>query len=133
MEIGFCNKTDTMKKKISDRFIRDVRFYLRNRHRFEISGRVIPDIVYSRTSLNGLRAFMLYDSQGKLVPTKHPNILRTLITTKASVNLHIKMWKQGVTDLGFFTSEWHEYCDMLDAPDWFRYSFMKEYSNMERT
>lgn len=78
----------------SENFNRDFYWYLKNRNEFTFDGRLQRDIQYSRNGIDGKKAFFLFDSKGKLVPTKHPNILRTLLKVKGSINLHIKMWKE---------------------------------------
>lgn len=44
--------------------------------------------------MSGKEAFYKWDSNGKILPTKHPNQLHALLKTKGSVNLHIKMFAE---------------------------------------
>lgn len=83
-----------MQKKYSDNFNRDFSWYLKYRHTFDFDGRLDRDIVYDKNGIDGKRCFFLYDSQGILKPTKHPNLVISLLKTKGSINLHIKMWKE---------------------------------------
>lgn len=81
-------------KKYSENFNRDFNWYLKYRSTFDFDGHLDRDIVYSKDGIDGKQAFFLFDSQGILNSTRHPNILRSLLKTKGSINLHIKMWKE---------------------------------------
>lgn len=87
-----------MKAKYSENFMRDVRFYLSGRNFFCFDGSPYKEVEYSKTGVDGIKAFHLFDSQGKLVPTKHPALLKRLIKTKGAVNLQIKQWAQGMAE-----------------------------------
>lgn len=83
----------------SKRFERDFRWYLKVRNSFTFSGSIITnksglplEIKFSSTGIDGKQAYNIYDSTGKLHPTRHPNILTSLLKTKASVNFQIKQW-----------------------------------------
>lgn len=80
--------------KYSENFNRDFNYYLSSRHIFNFDGRLDRDIEFDKNGIDGKKAFYKFDSEGKLVPTKHPNILKALLKTKGSINLHIKMWKE---------------------------------------
>jgi len=104
--------------KYSDNFNRDFNWYLKFRHTFDFDGRLDRDIEYDTKGIDGKKAFFLFDSQGKLKPTKHPNLLRTLLKTKGSINLHIKMWKEdrlnGILPRVLFIEECVEPFELLD-------------------
>lgn len=79
---------------------RDFLFYLKGRHVFHFSGTANPAYlpIYDKNGADGKKAFFSIDNNGKNILTKHPNLLTSLLLTKASVNFHIKMWAEGRTD-----------------------------------
>lgn len=108
-------------------FIRDVKWYWRHRRRYDFDGATEYYtkkgeliIQYDRNGVDGVKAFWLYDSQGKVKPTKHPNILKALLKTKGSINLHIKMYAEDRANGLFPLIEFRGLCIKLGAPDWFR-------------
>lgn len=105
--------------KYSKNFIRDFNWLLSVRHEFSFSGSCDREIVFDCKGLDGKKAFHIYDSTGKLRPTRHPNMVRTLLRTKASVNLHIKMYAEGRADGTFPKFEFLQMCEKIKAPDWF--------------
>lgn len=106
--------------KYSDNFVRDVRFYFRNRHRFVFFGGVVRQPPYSRKGVSGIEAFRLFDSNGRLVPTKHPRLFVALMRTKKSINWHIKEWADGFEDM--FESVLYYVYQFVDPPPWIRCS-----------
>lgn len=87
--------------KFSNRFNKDFNYYLSIRHTFNFDGcndyfnsKGISIIQPNSKGITGKEAFYLYDSQGVIKPTKHPNILHTLLKVKGSINLHIKMFAE---------------------------------------
>lgn len=80
--------------KYSENFNRDFNYYLSSRHIFNFDGRLDRDIVFDKNGISGKQCFHKFDSEGKLVATKHPNLVKALLKTKGSINLHIKMWKE---------------------------------------
>lgn len=113
-----------MKKEYSENFERDFKFFLQSRNLFDFDGnnnyctvkinRYQPQgfpLIWDYNKLSkedakgfdecgryfpytGKEAFYIWDSIGKVVPTIHPNTLKTLLKTKGSVNFHIKMWAE---------------------------------------
>jgi hypothetical protein len=82
-------------------FERDFKWYLSVRHYFNFDGKSEyvnkngkDVIIYDKNGLSGKESFYRFDSNGLILPTKHPNILHTLLKTKGSANLHIKMYAQ---------------------------------------
>ena len=67
--------------------------YLRLSKFFSFAG---CDIVVhiDRNGIDAVEAFFEMESNGKLLPTKHPNIFKRLLNCKASVNLHIRMYAE---------------------------------------
>ncbi len=107
------------RKKYSEGFERDFNWYMSVRHLYNFDGHLDRDIEYDPKGVDGKKAFHKFDSTGRLMPTKHPNLLRTLLKTKGSVNLHIKMYAEdrakGVLPRILFD----EICEQIKAPTWF--------------
>lgn len=107
------------KVNYSKNFNRDFNWYLSVRHIFNFDGKSYIESNYNRNGLDGKKAFYIYDSQGKIVSTKHPNLLQILLKVKGSVNLHIKMYAEdrakGILPKILFD----EICQQIKAPDWF--------------
>lgn len=114
------------KKKYSEGFIRDVRWYFKIRHRFTFDGNLERDVEYSKDGVDGVKAFHIFDSTGKLKPTKHPNMLRALLKTKGSVNLHIKMYAEDRARGYLPKVEFEEIIKELQAPEWFQEAVEKQ-------
>ncbi len=112
--------------KYNPNFIRDVKFYYTNRKRFNFDGvgeyvnkSGSPVIVEDIHGVDGVKAFYIYDSQGKILPTKHPNLLHSLLKTKGSVNLHIKMYAEDIAKCYLPKIEFDKMAKQINAPDWF--------------
>lgn len=115
--------------KYSTNFERDFKWYLLMRHKFSFDGKgeyffkrqgyVEPMFVEDKNGMDGKKAFYCIDTYGKPVKTKHPNLLLSLLKTKGSVNLHIKMYAEdratGVLPRILFD----ELCEEIQAPQWF--------------
>jgi len=89
-----------MKKKYSDNFERDNKFYFENIKHFNFCGTLTPKFE-AIEDINGKTAkevFYLIDSTGKNYPTCEPKLLNELLMCKASVNFHIKQWAEGRAD-----------------------------------
>lgn len=111
--------------KYSYKFIRDLNWYIKVRHLFSFDGHQYREIIYDPKGIDGRKAFYLFDSEGKLKPTKHPNILRSLIRTKGSVNLHIKMYSEDRAKGLLPLIEFRGMCIKLKAPEWFYFAVEK--------
>lgn len=114
-------------RKYNHNFERDFKWYLSMRHKFNFDGsntyfnKKGEDIIqYDKNGVDGKEAFFQWDSNGKIKPTKHPNILHTLLKTKGSTNLHIKMYAEdkAACNMGFI--EFRALCIHFKAPMWFR-------------
>lgn len=102
--------------KYSRAYQRDFEFYSANVGRFAFCGRSVP--VPDRGSMTVKKAFLVYDSQGKLMPCVDPASLAALIACKASVNFHIKLWAQGVKQGVLGGPELREILHEISAPEW---------------
>ncbi len=108
--------------KVSKRAKQDFYWYLSVRNHFSFSGS-LPDvnIEYSKGGFNGLYAYYLYDTYGKkTIITKHPEILKTVLTVKASVNLHIKMYAEDRATGVLAKVELDTICEEFNTPNWFK-------------
>lgn len=115
------------KLKYNSNFERDFNWYLSMRHRFNFDGsgsytnKYGDEIIkYDKKGTDGKNAFFQWDSNGKIVPTKHPNILRTLLKVKGSCNLHIKMYAEDRASCNMNKIEFRALCVHFKAPKWFR-------------
>ena len=104
--------------KYSKNFERDYKFYYTYRDRFAFcgSGIIYPEYQEGKDALNAKRAFYEYDTYGKIRATSEPTLLHKLMVCKASVNLNIKMWAEGINEGTFILKEFMEY--LPDAPEW---------------
>lgn len=84
--------------RYSKNFERDWTWYLKNRNNFVFSGKNVQSFPYDKNGVDGKKAFFLYDSQGKIVPTRHKTLAERMLKVKASVNFQIKQWAQGRAD-----------------------------------
>lgn len=112
--------------KYTANFTRDFNWYLSVRKLFNFSGDVLRDkkggelkITHTVTGVTGKHAFKVYDSEGLLLPTKHPNILFSALKAKASANFHIKMYANDRSK-GFLSGiELKDLLQEIKAPEWF--------------
>lgn len=84
--------------KYNSNFNRDFIWFLKIRHIFNFDGndnylnrKGLSIINYDKNGVSGKLAYFKYDSEGKIISTKHPNLLKALLKIKGSINLHIKM------------------------------------------
>ena len=105
------------KKKYSDNFERDYKFYYENIKHFNFCGTLTPKFK-AIEDVNGKTAkevFYLIDSTGKNYSTCEPKLLNELLTCKASVNFHIKQWAEGRAD---GTLPYHEFAGNGETLEW---------------
>lgn len=84
--------------KISNKAKEDFIFYLKNRNNFTFSGTLDAKYKAIKGNYTALESFYSIDTHGKNIGTKHPNILNSVLQTKASINFQIKQWAQGRAD-----------------------------------
>lgn len=106
--------------KYSNNFIRDFNWYLSMRHLFSFDGKIPETIKYDPKGIDGKQCFHKFDSTGKLLPTKHPNLVACLLRTKGSVNLHIKMYAEDRANGVLPGIIFDEMCEEFNVPEWFR-------------
>lgn len=86
-------------KKYSKKFELDYKFYLLNSSRFTFCGLAIAQqkgreifAEYDEKGVSAKEAFYEFDTKGKRVATCEPDEYRRVMTCKASLNFHIKLW-----------------------------------------
>jgi hypothetical protein len=104
--------------KYKKAFLRDWKFYISNADYFNFSGSLPPVVVHDPAGPCAQQAFHAYDSRGVLLATSEPDLLRRVLTCKASVNLHIKMWAEGVREGTMFPSDISQIVADTGAPTW---------------
>jgi hypothetical protein len=111
----------------SAEFDRDFNWYFKMRAKFNFDGskdycnkKGQDIIVYDKKGVSGKEAFYKWDSQGKISPTRHPNILAMLLKTKGSVNLHIKMYAEDRAHGLYPFIEFRAFCIKYKCPKWFK-------------
>lgn len=116
-----------MKNKYNQNFERDFNWYLSIRHIFNFDGQKDyynkygeDIIIYDKKGIDGKKAFFEYDSNGRISPTKHPNLLHTLLKVKGSTNLHIKMYAEDRANGLLPLNELDIICKDLKSPSWFK-------------
>ena len=119
-------QTSNRNIKYKKKFNEDFNFYLRNRSIFNFDGankytnkKGIEVIQYDINGIDAKKAFYLYDSNGQINKTKHPNILKSLLKTKGSVNLHIKMYAEDRAKGYLPKIEFNKIVNELNLPNWF--------------
>lgn len=122
------------RSKYSDNFNNDFNWYIKVRKIMDFDGQPYnTDVKYDPNGVDAKRAFFLLDSQGKLMPTKHPLLLRQLIKTKGGVNLHIKMYAEDRAK-GYLPSiEFDEICKEYSVPLWFIKAVENQALKLRRT
>jgi len=113
--------------KYSPGFERDFNWYLKMRQMFSFDGSSSYSnkdgkdiIVYDKNGVSGKEAFYKWDSNGKILPTRHPNLLHTALKAKGSVNLHIKMYAEDRAKGLFPLIEFTAFCIKYKCPSWFK-------------
>ncbi len=113
-------------KRYSSAYERDFAWFLSMRKVFCFDGKPPLKTIYDKDGKSGKEAFFLYDSQGKFIPTRHPLLLASLIRTKGSVNLHIKMYAEDRAKGRLPLILFEEICAAFNAPAWMKAAVEKQ-------
>ena len=112
--------------KYSKNFDRDYNWYLSVSDVFSFDGtkdyynkKGIELIQFDENGKTAKECFYLYDTNGLIKPTKEPKELKTLLKTKGSVNLHIKMYAEDRAKGYLPKIEFDEIIKEFDLPKWF--------------
>jgi len=125
--------------RYSDNFERDFAFYMRNLDKFQFCGKVsfldkrgTPLVVQDSQGRPAKECFYIFDSTGKVVPCREPDMLLQLHRTKAAVNWQIKQWAEGTAAfermepmLGF-TQLFLEIYKEFELPIWVKVAVMSQ-------
>ena len=79
--------------KYSKNFERDYNWYLKYKNVFTFSGSPKKEIKQGN-KYTAKEAFYLYDTQGKVVDTTEPELLKQIFKCKESINFQIKQWSE---------------------------------------
>ena len=111
--------------KYSSNFERDYKWFLSIAHEFKFDGnkeylnkKGEYLIQYSSEGKDAKQCFYNYDAKGIINKTNQPEILKTLLRTKASVNLHIKMYAEDRAKGTLPKIEFDKICEEFNFPDW---------------
>ena len=112
--------------KYSKNFERDYKWYLSVANVFSFDGtkdyynkKGVELIQIDDNGKTAKECFYLYDSNGIIKPTCEPEELKTLLKTKGSVNLHIKMYAEDRAKGYLPKIDFNEIIKELCLPEWF--------------
>ena len=112
--------------KYSKKFEEDYNWYLSVSDSFNFDGvkdyynkKGVDIIQFDANGKTAKECFYLYDSQGLINKTSEPEKLRTLLKTKGSVNLHIKMYAEDRAKGYLPKIEFEEIAKEFNMPNWF--------------
>jgi len=119
--------------KYSESFERDYNWYLSVSELFSFDGSkdyynkkgksiIVPDV----NGVSAKEAFYLWDSSGQIVGCRESEQLRSLLKTKGSVNLHIKMYAQSMAEQTLSLLELRAFSIKIKAPSWFQEAVEKQ-------
>lgn len=101
--------------------LNQIKWYFSVRKIFDFDGKPYEEIESHPSGCTGFKAFYIVDTHGrkKIPVTRHPNIYKSLMKTKGSVNLHIKMYAEDRAKGILPRIEFDEICKQINAPSWF--------------
>lgn len=87
-------------KKYKKGFEKDWNFYLLNKDKFNFHGGRVPQIISDfEIGKSAKEVFFRYDSEGKMLPCREPQLLLEIFACKVSINMHLNIWADGYTDV----------------------------------
>lgn len=114
--------------RYSKNFNRDYNFYISVIDTFNFAGKDVDkecNIVTTENAVTAKECFYNYDSSGiRDLDCNEVELIKKLIICKASVNMHIKMYAESMTEFTLTTYELKEILDEIKAPSWFYKSVM---------
>ena len=114
-----------MGKKYSKNYERDYKFYLDNLGHFSFIGTDMKEFKPPLGSTTTKRAFLIFDSRGKLVPCDDPELFIKLLSFKKGLNFWLKYWAEGYFDMGESIDSYLENFNG-EVPSWVRLSFVNQ-------
>jgi len=118
--------------KFNKNFETDYDFYLNSINIFNTLGYKICKNIFDANGFSAKECFYHLDSSGKILPCNDLDLLKKLLNCKASVNLQIKMWAEGVADFTLNAHEILEYCEYYNCPSWCFKAVMNQASSIMR-
>lgn len=91
---------------------------LSNRHNFTFTGSNLKITEYSPSGKDGFQCFHSFESEGKLITTRHKNIFETLLRVKASLNFQIKEWAHDRASGLLPKIEFNKIIHEFNLPEW---------------
>jgi hypothetical protein len=111
--------------KYSEKFERDWNWYNKYKDVFNFDGvqhyynkKGDSIIINKEDGFTAKECFYKYDSEGKILPCKEPNLLYQVLKCKGSINLHIKMWSEDRANLLLFKCDLDELSEQYELLDW---------------
>jgi len=101
--------------KIGHKVRRNFNLYVLVNSRMRVMGE-LPFVYEHKDGYSAIEAFAFKDSDGKNVPCRESDLLRNVLLAKGYLNLHIKMWAEGIAEYLFFIEEFQ--VDYPWLPDW---------------
>ena len=71
---------------------------MNNMEKFNFAGCPVPTVIHDPEGVDAKRAFHKFDSQGRVVPCREPELFQKILICKKAINMHIKMWADGYLD-----------------------------------
>jgi len=111
--------------KYSTNFDNDWNFYVRHIGKFTFSAEAVPLQPLDPNGKSAKECFFRFDSTGKWLPCKEPELLRDVLTTKKSINFQIKQWVEGAYDIlegpDYYLAEFD------NPPEWVKNSLINQH------
>jgi len=116
-------------RKYSENFNRDYEFYLANIKKFDVIGVDVSGLKPHKGKYSTKEAFLIWDSQGKIVPCEDPELFLELIKFKKGINFWIKQWAEGFKDM-MMPIDYYLEDFKGEVPDWVYASFENQISKI---
>jgi hypothetical protein len=110
--------------KYSKGFDRDYNFYKSNIDLFSFSGSQFDypskhcNVIEDCKGVTAKESFYYWESNGEIVPTKEPKLLKGILKAKSSINLHIKEWAMDRAKAYLPKIVWLDMVKEMNLPQW---------------
>lgn len=109
---------------------RDWTFYNENKEKFNFSGVNLLQIPFDEKGYSACECFYFFDTTGKLTPCREPQLLSTVINCKKSINLHIKMYAEGIAEGSFSFNEL--FSEFANPPEWVKRAMLNQVERLNK-
>lgn len=92
--------------------------YLKVYETTSFTGRNSLKIDYDINGFSALESFYSYETYGKLLETKEPNLLNKVLIGKAALDFTIKSWAEGLNDFCPCLWELTDWIKASNFPEW---------------